>query len=75
MALTDLSYVPVLDTAVANENYVPQTYTEDYSADTYDVQNEYYGETYYDDTYVPDVYKRQSQNAFICGLQMRAVGI
>lgn len=54
MALTDLSYVPVLDTAVANENYVPQTYTEDYSADTYDVQNEYYGETYYDDTYVPE---------------------
>ena len=54
MALTDLSYVPVLDTAVAHENYVPQTYTEDYSADTYDVQNEYYGETYYDDTYVPE---------------------
>ncbi len=54
MALTDLSYVPVLDTAVANENYVPQTYTEDYSADTYDVQNEYYGETYYDDTYIPE---------------------
>lgn len=53
MALDDLSYVPILDTAVANENYVPQTYT-DYSDVTYDVQDEYYGETYYDDVYVPE---------------------
>jgi len=53
MALDDLSYVPILDTAVANENYVPQTYT-DYSDVTYDVQDEYYGETYYDDVYIPE---------------------
>lgn len=59
MALSDLSYVPVLDTAVANENYVPQTYSgvsSGYSSDyeTYGVTG--YEDTYYDDTYLPETY-------------------
>lgn len=53
MALTDLSYVPVLDTAVANESYVPQSYNNAVS-DSYVSDYETYSETGYDDTYVPD---------------------
>ena len=67
MALSDLSYVPVLDTAVANENYVPQMYdstisaeSNSYAEDFYtDYMSDTYGETYYEDqtyydTYVPE---------------------
>ncbi len=61
MALSDLSYVPVLDTAVPTETYTVQESTDSTSYDTgYSNTTDTYSDTSYEDGYVPETYVEES---------------
>lgn len=61
MALSDLSYVPVLDTAVPTETYTVQESTDSTSYDTgYSNTTDTYSDTSYEGGYVPETYVEES---------------